>query len=104
MAPPPDVYVAISHITVPADGAADLVAAFRDRLGAVERWPGFHGLEVLRSHRDGERFVMITRWTSKADFLAYMRSADHRASHARIPCGPAAPRPAGFEDYEVVAW
>lgn len=100
-------YVAISHISVPEAGATALEAAFADRLGAVDAWPGFAGLEVLADRRTAGRYLMITRWASREHFLAYLRSDDHRASHARMPTGPHAPRAAGFDDYDVyerVAW
>ncbi len=46
---------------------------------------------------------MITRWETKGQFLAYMRSADHQRSHARINKGSLGPRPNGFTDYDLVA-
>ena len=96
-------YVAISEIAVDVEGAPALEAAFRSRIGLVDDWPGFLGLEVLRHRRKPGTYLMISRWTSKDTFQAYMRSKTHDRSHARIPDGPHAPRPAGFGDYEVVA-
>lgn len=96
-------YVAMSHIQVAATGAEALEAAFRDRLGEVDGWPGFAGLEVLADVGEVGRYVMLTRWRSKADFLAYLRSDAHRRSHARIPRAPARPRAAGFEEYRLVS-
>jgi heme-degrading monooxygenase HmoA len=46
---------------------------------------------------------MICHWDSREQFLAYMRSADHRRSHERIPRGPDGPSPAGFTEYDQVA-
>jgi heme oxygenase (mycobilin-producing) len=96
-------YVAFSHLEVPEEGVEALESAFGDRLGAVDTWPGFAGLEVLADRRQPGRYVMITRWATKDAFLAYMRSAEHDASHARVPGGPARPRAAGFEEYRLVA-
>ncbi|HVM10535.1 MAG TPA: antibiotic biosynthesis monooxygenase family protein [Acidimicrobiales bacterium] len=96
-------YVAISEISVDHDGALALETAFASRLGAVDAWPGFLGLEVLRHRRRPGKYLMISRWTSKDTFQAYMRSDEHRTSHDRIPGGPHAPRPAGFDDYDVIA-
>jgi heme oxygenase (mycobilin-producing) len=96
-------YVAISHLTVPTSGAAALEKAFRGRLGAVDTWPGFEGLEVLADQRRPGRYLMITRWASKEAFVAYMRSDDHDRSHARVPTGPDGPRAAGFEEFRQVA-
>ena len=96
-------YVAISEIAVDADGADALEAAFADRLGKVDGWPGFLGLEVLRHRRRPGCYLMISRWADKQAFTTYMRSADHRESHDRIPSGEHAPRPSGFDDYDRVA-
>jgi heme oxygenase (mycobilin-producing) len=96
-------YVAVSEIRVPLEGAAALRAAFADRLRAVDAWEGFVGLELLADRRDPERYVMISRWTSREQFVRYMRSEDHRRSHDRIPDGPHAPRAGGFDEFDVVA-
>jgi heme-degrading monooxygenase HmoA len=95
-------YVTITEISVPDDGSEALAEAFRQRLGAVDAWPGFRGLTVLRECGRADRFLMITRWESSESFRLYMRSALHRASHARIPRGPAGPRPSGFRDFDLV--
>ena len=96
-------YVAISEIAVADEGAGALEEAFRHRLGAVDAWPGFLGLEVLRHRRKPGSYLMISRWATKQSFTEYMRSTDHRRSHDRIPGGEHAPRPAGFDDYDRVA-
>lgn len=96
-------YVALSEIAVDEAGAADVQAAFDDRLHAVDGWDGFLGLELLADRRRPGRYLMLSRWTCKEVFVEYMRSADHRESHARIPAGPHAPRAAGFDEFDVVA-
>lgn len=95
-------FVAFSEIRVPAPGADRLVAAFEDRLGEVEAWPGYQRLEVWRDERDPGRFVMVSWWDSEERFLAYMRSDSHRRSHARIPGGEDRARPAAFSRFRVV--
>jgi heme-degrading monooxygenase HmoA len=52
-----DAFVAFSELTVPVGGRDDLEAAFADRLGAVDRWPGFRGLEVWADEQDPTRYV-----------------------------------------------
>lgn len=96
-------YVAVSEISVPEAGEAALEEAFRLRLHAVDSWPGFRGLELLRDRKTPGRYIMICRWDRREQFLAYMRSADHRRSHDRIPGGPLGPSPAGFTEYDRVA-
>ena len=96
-------YVAVSEIAVDAQGQDAMLAAFADRLHAVDRWEGFLGLELLADRRTAGRYLMVSRWTSREVFVTYMRSQDHRESHDRIPGGDHAPRAAGFDEFDVVA-
>jgi heme oxygenase (mycobilin-producing) len=96
-------YVVVSHVEVAAAGVEVLEGAFANRLGEVERAPGFQRLEVWRSEEADGVYQMVTWWDREEDFRAYMRSAAHRRSHARIPVEPAAPRGAGLDRFRVVA-
>jgi diguanylate cyclase (GGDEF)-like protein len=96
-------FVAHSLLTVPEGGREALVASFEERLGRVEGWPGFRGLEVWADQADPTSFVMVSWWDTEAAFRAYMASEDHRVSHARIPGGEQRPRPVTFRRYQVVA-
>lgn len=96
-------FVAHSEIRVTAAGVPGLIAAFADRLGEVERWPGFDRLEVWEDERQAERFVMVSWWADKECFSAYMRSQGHARSHHRIARGADGPRPASFARFRVVA-
>ena len=78
-------YVSMSRLRVDPERADELVAAFRSRLGLVDGFDGFHGLEVWRSDRDPDELIMVSRWRDRSCFTAYMRSEAHRASHDRIP-------------------
>lgn len=96
-------FVAFSQLFVPEDGIEQVQQAFRDRLGAVDRWPGFIGLEVWSDLADQGRLVMVSWWKSRDAFRAYMQSADHRESHSRIPGGDNRPRAREFRRFQVVA-
>jgi heme oxygenase (mycobilin-producing) len=76
-------FLSQSEIAVPAGGAEALERAFRARSRLVDGYPGFLGLELLRDIRGHGRYVLITRWRSRADFRRYLTSADFRAAHAR---------------------
>ncbi len=78
-------YVSVSHLRIPAAQAAELVSAFRARLGRVEDHEGFRDLEVWQSDRDPGEIVLVSRWRDRECFKAYMKSRDHRESHDRIP-------------------
>jgi heme-degrading monooxygenase HmoA len=100
-------YVSMSRLRVEPDRADELVAAFRRRLGLVDAFDGFLGLEVWRSDRDAGEVLMVSRWRDRECFKQYMRSAAHRASHERID--PALEAAIGLErlehlhTYDVVA-
>jgi heme oxygenase (mycobilin-producing) len=96
-------FVAVSEIAVPPPGSAALEAAFADRLGEVDDWPGFLRLEVWQDERSPGRYLMVSWWYAEADFRAYLASDAHRRSHARIPGGEHRPRPAGLTRYRLVA-
>ena len=98
-----DAFVAVSDLTVPVAGRAALVAAFGHRLGAVDAWPGFRSLQVWADPADATALVMVSWWDTEEAFSAYMRSDDHRQSHARIPGGPDRARPRRFRRYTVIA-
>jgi len=98
-----DGFVAWSRLTVPAAGHDALIAAFRDRLGAVDHWPGFRSLEVWADESDPTCVVMVSWWDDEQSFRAYMGSDDHRRSHARIPGGDLRPRGTDFQRFRLVS-
>jgi heme-degrading monooxygenase HmoA len=78
------VYVSLSRLRVPADRADELVNAFRGRARLVDGFEGFVDLQVWQSDRDPGELVMVSRWTDRDCFKAYMKSRDHQVSHDRI--------------------
>ena len=101
--PNADAFVAVSNLTVPEAGRAALLTAFGQRLGAVDAWPGFQGLQVWADRNHPTDLVMVSWWNTEEDFTAYMRSDDHRRSHTRIPDGPARAKPTQFRRYTLIA-
>ena len=77
-------YVSLSRLRIEEGRAAELVAAFRRRAHLVDDADGFVDLQVWQSDRDAGEIVMVSRWRDRAAFKAYMKSAEHRASHDRI--------------------
>jgi heme-degrading monooxygenase HmoA len=75
----------MSHLRVTPERADELIVAFRGRVGLVDGFEGFEGLEVWRSDREPGEVIMVSRWRDRACFREYMRSAAHRVSHDRIP-------------------
>ena len=77
-------YVSMSRLRVPVERAAQLVTAFRSRVGLVADAAGFVDLQVWQSDRDEGELIMVSRWRDREAFKSYMRSAEHRVSHDRI--------------------
>ena len=101
--PVPAPLVVMSTLLVPAPGAAALEDSFRHRLGAVERWEGYEGLQVWRDLHVEGRYAMTSWWEDRASFARYMRSDDHAASHARAPQGELAAALETLHRYEVLS-
>ena len=74
----------MSRLRVPVERAAQLVSAFRSRVGLVDDADGFVDLQVWQSDRDEGELIMVSRWRDREAFKSYMRSAEHRVSHDRI--------------------
>lgn len=99
----PTVHVVASEIAIASEGAETLEAAFQDRLGEVDGFPGFIHLEVWKDGRRPGRFVMVSWWDSPDAFHQYLRSDSHRHSHARIPTQPARPAPVRVDQFSVIS-
>ena len=100
-------YVSLSRLRVEPARAPELVAAFRARAHLVDRFDGFVDLQVWQSDRDPGELVMVSRWDTRAQFTAYMRSAEHKVSHDRVDpsldAAIALERLEHLHTYEVVA-
>ena len=95
-------FVVSSDVAVDPVAADALAVAFRHRLRLVEGARGFQRLEVWQDVTRPGVFTMVSWWDSEADFRGYMRSPEHRASHARIDRGPHRPRGTGVRRYVVL--
>jgi heme oxygenase (mycobilin-producing) len=100
---PSGLFVVTSELRVRPDASQELVEAFRDRAHLVDARDEFDHLEVWRDQADAGRFMMTSWWASRAAFVDYMRSDDHRRSHARITHGPGRPRPVQLCRFDIVA-
>lgn len=72
-------YVAINVLTVPSAQRGVLEERFAGRAGMVEQAEGFERFELLRPLDGTDRYLVYTRWRSKAD---YERWRDGRGAQA----------------------
>jgi heme-degrading monooxygenase HmoA len=74
----------VSRLRIDEGRSDELVKAFRRRAGLVESHAGFIDVQVWQSDLDRGEVLMVSRWTDRDAFKAYMKSTDHRASHHRV--------------------
>jgi heme oxygenase (mycobilin-producing) len=98
MSSPHPAVIAISRFTVSQIAARHIEDRFVRRPRLVDKHHGFLGCEVLKTGIDPVTFVLITRWSSRAQLKAYLQSGDFRLVHA-------ASEEAGadFKVYDLVA-
>lgn len=80
-------FLSRSEISVPIEEMPALERAFSERARLVDRHAGFLGLELLRDIRSKGRYVLLTRWSNRDAFKAYMKSGDHARAHDRPHTG-----------------
>ena len=95
-------FVVSSEVTIAPESAETLERAFRERLHLVEKAAGFQRLETWRDVTRPGVFQMVSWWDDADSFRRYMRSEEHRISHARIPHAPDRPRGTGVRRYALL--
>jgi signal transduction histidine kinase/heme-degrading monooxygenase HmoA len=79
--------LAVSRFRVANGLEQSVVAAFADRPGLVDAWPGFLGMETFTDTTDPAVFHLFTRWTNRTAFHNWHHSPAHRQSHKGMPKG-----------------
>ncbi len=95
-------FVVSSEVTIALESAGTLARAFRERLRLVEKAPGFQRLETWRDVTRPGVFQLVSWWDDADSFRRYMRSEQHRISHARIPHAPDRPHGTGVRRYVLL--
>jgi heme-degrading monooxygenase HmoA len=95
-------FVVSSEVTISPESAETLERAFAGRLHLVEKAPGFQRLETWRDVTRPGVFQLVSWWDDVDSFRRYMRSEEHRISHARIPTEPDRPRGTGVRRYVLL--
>ncbi|MGH9027176.1 MAG: antibiotic biosynthesis monooxygenase family protein [Acidimicrobiia bacterium] len=83
--------VRINAVTVPAERASEFEQRFAARAGEVSKADGFEAFELLKPTDERDVYLVYTRWTSRADFEAWVNSAafqhGHKAHSSQGPVG-----------------
>lgn len=75
--------VKINAITVPRERFDEFERRFATRAGKVEEAEGFESFDLLRPNDDRDVCLVITKWRSEEDFMAWVKSPDFAAGHAQ---------------------
>lgn len=92
-------YVAMNRITVLEGKGPELEAAFSKRDQHVDNAPGFIAFHLLRPTQ-GNTYVSMSMWESKAAFDDWVKSDAFGAAHRSSMQGVVAGRPV-VEQYEA---
>lgn len=82
-APPKTCFVAINYITCRPDYADRFESLFASRAHAIDRMPGFLGMEVLKCTEGGRPYLVISRWKDEQSFKAWVGSPEFHEGHKR---------------------
>jgi heme-degrading monooxygenase HmoA len=97
-----NMFVFISHLTVPPADHETLERHFRERSRLVDRFPGFLYLQLLKSKTGSSSHTLLTAWTDVDAFRGYMKSEAHKISHSREPGEIMSRTSVRHEAYEVL--
>jgi len=95
-------YVVANRVPVAPKWAEKFEERFRNRVGQIDRQPGFVSMQILRPADDDSPYVVLTTWKDKAAFDSWVGSEDFRLAHQN-PLPKEAYREGGrLERHEVV--
>jgi heme-degrading monooxygenase HmoA len=85
-------YVVMNVIDVPVDRKDEFEQRFAARAARVKDSPGFEAFELLKPSDENTRYIVYTRWATKGDFDAWLRSPAFAEGHRQHSTkGPVAP-------------
>jgi heme-degrading monooxygenase HmoA len=78
-------------VDVPEDRRDEFERRFANRAAQVQGSPGFEAFELLKPTQGG-KYIVYTRWSSREDFEAWLRSPAFAEGHRQHSTqGPVAP-------------
>ncbi len=80
-------FVAINYIDCKPEYVERFECLFCSRAHAIDRMPGFLGMQVLRAHAEAEPYLIVSWWKDETSFQAWTGSEEFLEGHKR-----------GFED------
>jgi heme-degrading monooxygenase HmoA len=110
-------FVAINYITCQPEYRERFEELFSTRAMAIDRMPGFCGMQVLRPEARGDAevkdgaYLIVSFWRSDKDFEGWVGSPEFREGHKRgfedvrkaKEAGEEPPMSSTFQVYKVIA-
>ncbi|MCS7000891.1 MAG: antibiotic biosynthesis monooxygenase [Bacteroidota bacterium] len=104
-------FVAINRIHCRDDYRARFEELFQSRAHAIDRMPGFCGMQVLRPQKPDEPYLVMSFWESEDAFRQWVGSPEFLEGHKRgfddlraaRERGEEPPMTSAFVTYEVIA-
>jgi heme oxygenase (staphylobilin-producing) len=91
-------HVAINRLRVPAEYADHLERAF-SHASSLADVPGFRAFKFLKNEQ-GEEYLVLTEWNSRADFEAWTQSDAFSRAHSGS--NPNSPVKSQLSNYELL--
>ena len=93
-----------NRIFVAKEYSAVFEERFNDRSGLVDQMPGFISNHVLRPTAEGDPYIVLTFWESRAHFEGWTKSEAFAKGHSRASALPreAYTSPNKLEVHEVI--
>ncbi|MBC8066047.1 MAG: antibiotic biosynthesis monooxygenase [Chlorobia bacterium] len=104
-------FVAINFITCQDDYCSRFEELFSTRAKAIDNMPGFKNMQVLRPNKPDEPYLVVSHWSSEAEFKAWVGSEEFIEGHKRgfedlrraKERGEEPPMTSNFVTYDVIA-
>lgn len=103
-------FVAVNYINCKPHFTERFECLFCTRARAIDRMPGFLGMQVLRANAEDEPYLIVSWWTEEEAFKAWVGSPEFHEGHKRgfeelkkaKEAGEEAPMDSKFVTYSVL--
>lgn len=94
--------VVANRVFVKPDFHIEFESRFRNRVGEIDKQPGFIRMDVLRPQTDKEPFMILTYWQDQSAFHNWLNSEDFKVAHQNPMVKDAFFEGGGIEKFDVI--
>ncbi len=95
-------FVVANRVFVKLQYSEEFEQRFQNRVGQIDKQPGFELMEILKPHSDDSPYVVMTHWESEEAFQNWIGSEDFKLAHQNPMPKDAFLEGGGIEQYEVI--